>query len=304
MSEIDRFKSAQHAVLTRYGVDAESTFLEIDAVKGKTHVLTAGDGPPLVFVPGFADPAAMWVPLMAELEGFRMYAVDRPCFGLTGSATLEADSIRRLAVDFLEQALDALQLDSPLFIGNSIGSQWTFWLAIDRPNRVSAMTHAGCPATILGTAAPLPMRLMSVEPVGKMLMGMAEPSPDQVKKFAAMAKVDLSQAPEIVDLLVAAQNLPNAGTAIRNVLRATVGLFGPRPEVILGPEELEMVGQPVQFIWGEHDPFGDITIGKSAAKIVLRSEFHLVPGVGHLPWFPNPDVVSRIAKPFLEKHAA
>ena len=35
-------------------------------------------------------------------------------------------------------------------------SLWTTWLAaLDHPGRVGAIVHAGCPALILGTSAPL-----------------------------------------------------------------------------------------------------------------------------------------------------
>ncbi|MGD8898372.1 MAG: alpha/beta fold hydrolase, partial [Acidobacteriota bacterium] len=152
------FEAAQERLLRRVGVAAESRFVDVPAVSGQAHVLVAGRGPAVVMVPGFADPAAMWAPLMARLEGFTLYAVDRPSFGLTDRARYSTATIRRLAVTFLEQVLDALGLERPAIVANSIGSLWSIWLALERPRRLATMSHVGCPAFILGTSAPLPMR--------------------------------------------------------------------------------------------------------------------------------------------------
>jgi pimeloyl-ACP methyl ester carboxylesterase len=91
--------------------------------------------------------------------------------------------------------LDQLQLDQPLFVANSMGSLWSLWLAIDRPSRVRAMTHIGCPAVILETSAPLPMRLLSVRPLGRIIMALSPPSRRQVERFASIVGEDFSQLP-------------------------------------------------------------------------------------------------------------
>lgn len=41
-----------------------------------------------------------------------------------------------------------------------------------------------------------------------------------------------------------------------------------RREISLGAKELEAVGQPVHFVWGEHDPFGPSSVGQRAAAII------------------------------------
>ena len=69
MIAADEFKAAQRRLLERYRIDAEPQFIEVPAVRGHVHVLRSGTGPPVVMVPGFADPAAMWAALMAGLEG-------------------------------------------------------------------------------------------------------------------------------------------------------------------------------------------------------------------------------------------
>lgn len=304
MTTVDEFKAAQKRLLLRYGVDAESQFFEIPAVQGRVHVLRSGKGPPVLMVPGFADPAAMWAPLMAELDGFTLYAVDRPCFGLTGRAEHTTATFRSLAVAFLEQMLDALDLERSLLVANSIGSLWSIWLALDRPDRVVAMVHAGCPAFALGTSGPLPLRLLSVPLVGRFIMAISPPSPRQMEAFGRkIASEDLSQFPEVRDLLVAAQKLPGAQGSILGLLHAVVRLSGARPEVALMAKQLAQIRQPVLLIWGSRDAFGRASVGEEAARIIPDGALRMVPGAGHVPWVGHPGEVAAAAVPFLRKHA-
>lgn len=299
MDPEDEFVVTEARLLRKVGVQAESRFLDVRSVAGQTHVLVSGKGPPVVMVPGFGDPAAMWAPLMAELGGFTLYAVDRPCFGLTGYARHTTESLRSLAVSFLTEVLDALELERPRFVGSSMGSLWSLWLAMDRPGRVAAMTHVGCPAFLLGTSAPLPMRLLAVRPIGELLMRIFEPSPLQVDHFASMVGADLSALPELRDLLVATQRMPGVPAALRELLHASLSLRGARPEVALDAEQLERITQPVQLIWGEDDPFGSPEIGRRAAKILPTAELHVIRHAGHVPWVGHPAAVGEIAAPFL-----
>jgi 2-hydroxy-6-oxonona-2,4-dienedioate hydrolase len=304
VTAVGEFMAAQKSLLLHCGVQAESQFIEIPAVNGRVHLLRTGTGPPVVMVPGFADPAAMWAPLMAELDGFTLYAVDRPCFGLTGRADHDTSTFRTLAVDFLEQVLDALDIEQPLFIGNSIGSTWSTWLALDRPDRVMAMVHVGCPAFWLDTSAPLPLRLLSVPPLGRLIMALSPPSPRQMEAFGKkLAGEDMSQFPELRDLLVAAQKLPGARSSILALLHAVVRLRGPRSEIALPEEQLARIRHPVLLIWGSRDAFGKPGVGEEAARIIPQGEFRLVEGAGHVPWVGQPREVGALASPFLRRHA-
>jgi pimeloyl-ACP methyl ester carboxylesterase len=304
MTAVDEFKAAQERLLRRHGVDAESQFVEVAAVEGPAHVLCSGTGAPVVMLPGYGDPAAMWAPLMAGLDGFTLYAVDRPCFGLTGSAKHTTATFRRLAVVFLEQVLDALKIEQPLFISNSIGSLWTSWFALDRPDRVAAMVHVGCPAFWLGTSAPLPLRLLSLPLIGRFIMAISPPSPRQVEAFGRrMGGEDLSQCPELRDLLVAALKLPNAQRSILELLHAVIRLRGARPGMALMREDLAQIRQPVLLIWGARDAFGGSRVGEEAARVIPNAVLHIVPGGGHVPWVGHPSEVGAAAMPFLRSHA-
>jgi pimeloyl-ACP methyl ester carboxylesterase len=292
------FENAQRQVLAHFGVQAESCFVDIPAISGTAHVLVVGTGPPVVLFNGIGCPAAMWAPLMAELSGFRLYAIDRPGCGLTDAATAATATVRQQSVDFLAQALDRLDLECPAFVASSMGSLWSTWLALGMPERVAASVHIATPAFILGTSAPLPMRLMSIPALGRLLARVQPPSVQRMDRTAAMVHVDLHQEPEVRQVMVESEKLPGADTSFLSLLHACLRLRGARPEVALTAEQLSLLRQPVQLIWADDDPFGRVEVGQQAAEIIPDAEFHIVPG-GHAPWVNAPKQVGRLARSFL-----
>lgn len=297
------FQLAQDRFFQRCGVRAESRFVDVPSISGRAHVIVAGEGPPVVMVIGGGGLAAMWAPLMAELAGFRLYAIDRPGFGLTETVAHTTSGIRSMAVRFLEQVLDGLGLGTPQFVTNSMGSTWSIWLALDRPSRVPSMVQIGCSAWILDTSAPFPIRLLSIPPVGRVMMRMQPPSPGQAEKLFRMMGEDISEMPEFRDLFVVGEQLPDYGPTWLDLLHAGLRLRGVRPEVSLAADQLGRLSQPVQLIWGRSDPFGSPEVGMEVARCIPNSELHLVEG-GHTPWLSRARAVAELARPFLHQHSA
>jgi len=297
------FTTAQERLLARFGLATHSRFVPVPAIDGRAHVIECGEGAPVVLLSGIGTPAAMWAPLMAELTGFSLHAVDLPGFGLTDTTRRVAEQPRALATSFLEQVLDGLGLARPALVANSLGSLFATWLALDRPERVAAMVHVGCPALLPETTAPLPMRLLAPRPLGEVLMKLQPPSPAQVDRLAAMVKEDLGSLPELRALLVECEKLPGFEATYLPLLRALLRVRGPRREAALTDEQLARVSAPVQLIWGRDDPFGSPAAGTRAARSLKRAELHVLPG-GHAPWLRQAGRVAALAAPFLEQHRA
>jgi pimeloyl-ACP methyl ester carboxylesterase len=238
------FEAAQAAVLDRYGVEAESRYVTAPALEGRVHVLVAGAGPPAVMLNGIGTPAVMWAPLMSHLGGHAMHAVDLPAYGLTDAPPGEPSDLRAHAVGLLEGVLDGLGLERPAFISNSLGSLWSLWLAMDRPQRVGAMAHVGCPALAPGTSAPLPMRMLSTRFLGPLLMRLQPPSPKQVERLSKMVR-QCPLPPEIAAAILATERMPAFERTFRSNLRALLRLRGARTQSMLTASELSAVDQPV-----------------------------------------------------------
>lgn len=292
------FEAAQAAVLDRFGVAAESKYVKVPALEGRAHVLVAGAGPPVVMVNGIGTPAAMWAPLMAQLQGRALHAVDLPAYGLTDAAPEEPSDLRAHAVGFLERVLDALGLERPAFISNSLGSLWTLWLAMDRPRRVGAMAHVGCPALAPGTAAPLPMRMLSTSVVGPLLMRLQPPSPKQVEQLSRMVRQH-PLPPEIAEVILATERMPGFERTFRSNLRALVRLRGARRQCALTESQLSAVAQPTLLVFAHRDPMGSEHAGRRMANALADAELRIIAG-GHCPWLNEPERIAAWITSFFQ----
>jgi pimeloyl-ACP methyl ester carboxylesterase len=296
------FSTAQSAVLDRYGIVAEERWVEVPVTGGRAHVLVSGDGCPVVMLNGIGVPAAMMAPLMSGLHGFTRYAIDLPGYGLTGTTPGFADDLRSNAVRFLCEVLDGLGLDRPFIVANSLGSLWASWLAIERPERVAALAHIGCPAIVLDTSAPLPMRLLSVRPLGQLMMKLRPPSLRQVKQLAKMVNED-PLPPDIAALVLATEQLDDFEQAFLTMLHQLLRLRGNRPELALTGEQLAQIEAPNLLVFAANDPMGAADVGERVANALADAELHVIDG-GHAPWLHHADQITPVISAFLARVAA
>lgn len=294
------FKSAQAAALEASGVEAEDLYIEMPMLKGRGHVLVAGEGPPVVMMNGIGTPAAMWAPLMANLTGHRLYAVDLPGYGLTDAPPTAPADLRSHAADFVGGVLDRLKLDRPAFIGNSLGSLWALWLAMNQPGRVGPMVHVGCPAIAPGTSAPLPMRMLGARGLGRLMMRLQPPSSRQVRQLAKLVNQH-PMPPEIAAVILATERMPGFERTFLSNLQALVRPWGPRPEMALTDEQLARVSQPSLLAFGRSDPMGSEPAGRRMEQALPHAELHLAEG-GHAPWLNEPERIAGWINPFLGRN--
>jgi len=293
------FEVAQAAVLDRFGVQAESRYVEVKMLEGRAHALVTGEGPPALMLNGIGTPAAMLAPLMARVVGRTLYAVDLPGYGLTDPPADDPPGLRAHAVGFVEGVLDGLGLERPAFVSNSLGSLWALWLAIDRPQRVGAVAHIGCPALAPGTSAPLPMRLLSTRFLGAALMRLQRPSPRQVEQLSKMV-CEYPLPAEIAELILATERMPGFERTFRSNLRALLRLRGARARTALTESQLTAVEQPNLLVFANRDPMGSEQAGRRMAEALPDAELHIGEG-GHCPWLDDAEQVAEWVNRFLER---
>jgi pimeloyl-ACP methyl ester carboxylesterase len=303
-ASVSGFESVERRLFEVYGLVVEDRFLEMRDPPVRARVMEVGEGTPVVLVHGGGGVGATWAPLMARLSGVRLLVVDRPGFGLSDGFDYRGVALRRHAVAFLESLLDGLGIERAAFVGNSMGGLWSFWLALDRPERVSTLAQLGSTALLLDTMAPLPMRLLSVPGLNRLVLAAEKAGSKRESEFLARLGHDLAviekQLPEeYFEMLAASQELPGYATAWLTLVERCLGLRGALPDVRLEEKELRRVQQPTLFVWGEGDVFGGPEIGERAARIMPNAGIEVVPG-GHLPWLDEPEacaeVVSRLLR--------
>ncbi|MHB1719084.1 MAG: alpha/beta fold hydrolase [Acidimicrobiales bacterium] len=172
-------RMAARAVAAPEDLEAEGLAMPDDLVHhfvdtddgGRIDVVERGDGPALLLLHGVTLSCATWVNQLRELAaGFRVLAMDQrghgrssvgsDGFGEPGhwaSARVGgAPAMRRLAAD-VAAVIGALDLDTVIVVGHSMGGMVTLQLAHDAPDELrSKIAGLALVATTAGPLAPLP----------------------------------------------------------------------------------------------------------------------------------------------------
>jgi pimeloyl-ACP methyl ester carboxylesterase len=303
--EVEAYARAEAKLFERYGVDGRSRSVELAAPALRVHVIEiAGEGTPIVMLHGGGSTLASWVPLLPELRGRHVFLVDRPGCGQTDGFDYDGVDVRRHAVDFIGGVLDALALERVTLIGNSMGGLWAMVYAKEHPERVEALVLPGCPATFLGTSAPLGMRLATLPGLGPAMLRLGPDDPPSVKKMLARTAGEHAAEvadPALLETARLAQRIPGAKRSFRSLIARVLTLGGAR-DGGFGDADLATIRTPLLLVWGRHDAFGDAALAERARDAHSTVSARIVEG-GHLPWIDDPAHVGEIIRTFLDEKA-
>lgn len=292
------FQSAERRLFAHYGIDHESVFVTVPSIGQRVRVLSAGSGDPLLFVHGGLGIAAQFVPLMAELGGYRMLAPDRPGYGLSDPFSYRGCDLREHAVGFIGDVLDGCGVERTPIVANSMGGLWALWFALEYPERVSALVLLGCPALLLGTSAPLPMRVLGMRGVNRLMSKMPSGDHRRVLKMLGESDAAAELPAEYLETMELSDRLPEFWPTSLSLLEGVLRARGARPGVGLNGGDLQKLAMPVYFIWGARDPFGPPSVGERAAAAVPDGRLSEVEA-GHLPWLAPRKEVAGLIEEFL-----
>jgi pimeloyl-ACP methyl ester carboxylesterase len=303
-ASVQEFERAEKRVWERYEVAVTTRYVELRELALRVRVLECGKGRPLLCVPGDGAIAAAWAPLLGELSERRAVVLDRPGFGLSDRFDYRGADLRKHGVDLLCALLDALELDAIPVVGSSGGGQWSLWLALDAPQRVQALAPMGMPAVCLPGFRPRAnMRLTSMPGLGPLLFSLPSPNPKTTGKMLSKADARLPDHPEIVEAYHAAMRLPGYGRSAAAIFRASMRFGGKaRPTMVLRDAELGRITQPVLFVWGDQEPFGDPAVARRAASHMPNAHVEIVQRGWHHPWLADAPRVARLLRDFLTAH--
>lgn len=305
MDAISAYEVAEGRLFETYGLAATTRFVDLPFPWRRTRVVEAGEGPPVVLVHGGGGHnGSSFAPLLAGLRGVRAIAVDRPGAPHDGTVDYRRIDLRSHAVGFLEAVLDALELPRVPFVANSMGGLWTFWLAQDRPERVTAIAQLGCPAVLLDTSAPRSMRLLAIPWVGERLLKMGRPSARMARKVLKQMGHGRSVAegripPATYEYFASLSAMPSFAKTFSSIVRRVIWVSGTRAGMALDEEELSRIEQPTLFIWGEDDTFGSPEVGYRAVRAMPHASIEVLAGAGHLPWLDDPDRCADLVSRFI-----
>ncbi len=300
-------EQAERIFFERYGLgDYRAHDVELREPPLRVRVIEAGNGPPLVVIPGGQGEVGEFVDLIAELPDFRVLAINRPGGGGSDGIDHRAVGMRELALATLTAVYDRFDLDHAPIVGNSMGGLWAFWYALERPERVPALVQVGTTAIVEGTTAVFPLRLMAIPGLNRLLIRAVRPdSPDAIREDARRLghpeKIGEKWPAERLRYMYRVRQLPTYDIGMPSLaehLLSPTSSTGLKPDAVLSLETLAQVEQPTLLIWGSSDPYGTLDAARDLEAALPNGELHQV-GVGHLPWWDEPETTARLIREFL-----
>ena len=295
--------AAEQKMFAYYGLDYQVHFVEMEDPNLCLRVLDVGKGQPLIMIPGGSGDAPMFAPLIAELSGWRVIAISRPGGGMSDGIDHRRVDLRGLAINTIRTVADAFDLDRVPIVCNSMGGLWSFWYTLAYPERVSRMVQMGCPALALDTSAPFFMRLLGVPIINNFIASNMQP--DDIEstleglRFQGSSQSDIDRLPPaFAEGAYHFFKLPTYLDTWKTLIAAVTSLTGATKKYKLGSKALKQVECPVQFIWGEKDPFGGLDVARRMVEFMPDARLYEMQ-VGHLPFLDRPEETGRIINEFL-----
>ena len=302
---IATFEVAQRRLFAACAMQIVSRRVRLADPPLAVRVLEAGDGPPLLLVHGSGMSASTWAPLLPHLAGHRLIALDLPGFGLSDAFDYAGRSLRAHAVAQLTSLLDALALDRVPVIGTSLGGMWALCLAVDAPERITALASLGVPAVALpGMRGDPAFTALSTPGLRQLVARIGSPSVAVTRRALARGAIGphaAELAPDgFFDVVHEGMRQPGFRTAMLSHMWLAMRLGRPRPENFLSDAELQHIAAPVLMVWGDDDPYGGPEIGRRAAALMPNAHLEVIPA-RHAPFLDDPQrcgaLINRLLGP-------
>jgi pimeloyl-ACP methyl ester carboxylesterase len=297
MSVEQRIREAEGALFARSNLNIEESFVHLPSVNLLLRVLTVGSGPDLVMLHGVSLSAAVWVPLLSDLEGHRTLLVELPGHGLSDPFTYQVGTVREQSVQLLDDLFDSLGLDAPSVVGHSLGGMFALWHAADRPGKMASLIAIGDPGAALpGVRVKMPLSVLTVRGLGRAVLSSPLPRSAyrQILGQGTSQAAARSMPDELVDILRFARRRRGNPKTVASLMHAIDRFRRPRPETVMGDSELARIQVPTLFYWGRDDPFLSPQQARPSVAKIPGARLLEVAG-GHAPWFEDPvDCATRI----------
>ena len=268
-------------------------------VKGvNTRYWTAGDkGPVLLLIHGFGASVEIWQHNIKSLVKFyKVYAIDLVGFGRTDKH--EGTYTPPFMVQFINDALTALNLEKVTLIGLSMGGGLSILYTLRFPHKIDKLVLVDSAG--LGKEVIFSMRLMSLPFLGELI---TKPSRKMAYLFFKPAVLNPAQLKgQFTDIYYGLFSLPGAQTALLKVLRSMCTIFGTKKDVLDETMmNLHRITSPTLIIWGRQDAILPLKQAYYAKEKISNSKLHIIEQCGHMPNFEKPDEFNQVVLDFLSR---
>lgn len=256
----------------------------IDVGGARLRVRTAGEGPAVLFVHGWALDLDMWTPQFAALAGrYRLIAFDRRGFGLsTGTPRIEDD------LADIEGLLATLGVDRVAVVGMSQGARVALRWAIENPARTTSVVLDGPPRDLLASGREQ----------GEITLA-------AYRELVRNRGIEAFRK-EWLDHPLMQLHTHDART--RALVREMVARY-PGHDLLADDSPVAHVGDlhgldvPVLIVNGEYDSDTRIGAGAELARALPHARLVVIPGAGHLSNLDNPAAYNKVLSEYVSCRA-
>lgn len=238
------------------------------------------EGPVLVLIHGSNASLHTWEPWVAELGGtYRIVSMDLPGHGLTGRVPGD-DYSREAMAGFVIEIMDALGVERFAVGGNSMGGGVSAMIALENPDRVSALilvNSAGIPVERDADDVPLAFRLAGMPVISKVMRYVL---PRSVVE-EGLQKVFVDQS-KVTDEMVARYFDLSLHEGNRDATRIRFSQNMARDEVAFAAR-LGEISMPTLIIWGDKDGLIPVSAAHEFKARIPHAELVIYENVGHIP---------------------
>lgn len=241
---------------------------------------SAGAGPPIVMLHGWAMHSGLFAPLLPRLvDRFRVLRVDLPGHGCSEPVSPYAlDTIVAAIAGALEQS----GTGGPLtLLGWSLGGTIALHWALVEPSRIGRLILTG--ATPCFVARPDWPPAMAATTLSRFGDELAASYRLTLQRFVALQVQGSEHARTVLAQLRSA--LFARGEPSREVLRAALELLT-RTDL---RREVAAIRQAAVVIAGDRDKLTPPEAGEWLAHALPRATFRLIPGAAHAPFLSHPE---------------
>ncbi len=253
----------------------------------RIHVLTVGDGPPLVLLHGLGGSLMTWQGVAdAMSQRNRIILVDLPGHGASsapdpGDCDYSPNALARAIADAVEAVCD----EPAVVAGHSLGGAVAALVATSSPQLVARLVLID-PAGAGDDSDPELMRLLEAEATDAGSREILE------LFFHDRALVTSTGVAEHSRMLAQ----PGVHAAVRAVARSTFDGAAQRLDV---RDALADVDVPVLVIWGAEDRVFHVSQAHALSRAVPDAQVEIVAQAGHVPHLERPDEVVTLIDAFV-----
>ncbi len=291
----ETIETAEQRLLASEGVEGRPRMVDLKRLGGQLRVVEAGEGPPVLMVPGTMTAGAVLAGLVGRMPDYRCIMVDRPGVGLSPMIDPPPTSMtehERLGDALLVDVVDGLGIARSHVVCTSLGGYAAMRSVAAHPERFDRMVglafQVGAPLEKL----PLSMRVPKLPALIPKRVPVGPKVVKAMLKSAGMRGV-INKGLMSEELLAWMATIFRYSDTFGNESRYSPDLSPHSPEL------LARVDVPVHLFWGVDDYFAGEKTARGMAAALPNATLQMVEDAGHAPWLDKPDLAAEAVRAHL-----